>query len=491
MTPFTKTQDAARERPLQKAACALLACALVWPFAVQAQSLKPQTAKDGSTALVEVPVEPVTVGQAEGSEPVTGRTPTLDAAAIAAETDDGLTTGAVGPENLRQATVDGLRTVRHDDINEAPGLRLGTFILKPSLTQSVATERTKAGSSDSHRTYLETGLKGTLTSDWSLHQLTVTGDGAWQKTLSGIDTTEPRADINAELRLDISNDTTGTLTTGYNFEREESTDPNAISGATVQSGINRYSFGAGLKHDFGILRGSVRGDVYRYLYGDAELADGSTLSLADRDRWQGTLTSRVGYELSPALIPFLEAAYSKGAYDLRQDSLGYERDFNSYAGRAGVEVDLGEKLRGELAAGYERTEFEDARLAALGALTIDGTAVWSPQRGTDVNFGLATDIEPSTTAGQSGSIVYTLRSGVTHELSSVLTGRLSNSVSFRNYPSANQSQDQTIYTTGAGISWNLSRYLALNGDVSYELTKQNDTPNLGVARAGIGLTLRR
>lgn len=492
MTSFAHQTGGTGMSPVsRKAALALLACALAWPFAAQAQSLTPVTSPNGTTTLVETPDDPATTAAAIEEQPASGRTPTVDNAAFQDGDPDERTTGSVDPDNTRQATVDGLRSRLDTDRNEAPGLRLGTFILKPALTQSIASERTKTGDVSSTRTYLETSLRATLTSDWSRHQLQITGDGAWQKNLSDTEATEPRADLNAELRLDIGSNTIGTLSTGYNFEREESTDPNAISGASVQSGINRYSLGAGLRHDFGVLRGSIRTDLYRYLYGDATLADGSSLSLEDRDRWQGTVTARVGYELSPALVPFLEAAYGKGVYDLRRDTLGFERDFSSYAGRAGVEIDLGEKLRGEIAAGYERTEFKDSRLAALDAFTIDGSATWSPQRGTDVTLGFATDIEPSTTAGQSGSVAYTFRSGLSHELRSSVVARLSNSVTFRNYPAGAVSGDETVYNASAGLTWDVNRYLALNGDVSYELTKPDGGSDTGVARVGVGLTLRR
>lgn len=492
MMPFDHQTGGAGVRPAsRKAKLALLACALAWPFASHAQSPTPVTSPDGAATLTEVTDGAATSTAAIEDQSSTGRVPTVDNAALQNIEPDEQTTGAVGPDNTRQATVDGLRSRLDTDRDEAPGLRLGTFVLKPALTQSIASERTKTGDTSTTRTYLETGLRATLTSDWSRHQLQITGDGAWQKNLSGTETTEPRADINAELRLDIGSGTTGTLSAGYNFEREESTDPNAISGADVQSGINRYSLGAGLRHDFGVLRGSVRTDLYRYLYGDATLADGSSLSLEERNRWQGTVTARVGYELSPALIPFLEAAYGKGIYDLRSDTLGFERDFDTYAGRAGVEVDLGEKLRGEIALGYERTEFEDARLEALDAFTVDGAATWSPQRGTDVTLGFATDIEPSTTAGASGSVAYTFRSGLSHELRSSLVARLSNSVTFRKYPSDAFLLDETVYNVGAGLTWDINRYLALNGDVSYELTKPDGSPDTGVTRVGVGLTLRR
>ncbi|MCV9966472.1 outer membrane beta-barrel protein [Pararhizobium sp. BT-229] len=467
------------------------------PSAASAQAVQPTPDGTGSTATGETATS------------ATGASPIAAANAAAAASPDALTTGSISTDigepllndptidedmartNLRENTVDGLRSQFDLERNDAPGIRLGTFTLKPTLGQSYNFESTKTGGSKESRSYLETGLKGTLTSDWSRHQLTVTGEGTWQRNVSGSGETEPTADIEAALRLDIGRDTTGTLKAGYHFEREDSSDPNAVSGASTQSGIDQYTLGAGIEHDFGILRGSAKVDFDRYVYGSVDLSDGSTLSLKDRNRNAGAVTVRVGYDLSPALIPFIEASAGKSIYDLRKDTFGFERSYDSYGGRAGVEVDLGEKFNGEVALGYQTYRFDDNRLDNLSGFTIDGLLNWSPQRGTNVAYGISTGIEPSTTPGDSGALAYTLSSMATHELRSNLVARLSNSLTFRNYPSGSISEDQRVWLAGAGLTWDINRYLALTGDVSYERTTQDTGPSTDVARVGVGLTLRR
>lgn len=460
-------------------------CALLSPHGVSAQAVVPVSG--GATAPAN-------------SGANTNATPAAQDAAITTgsiSTDAGeplLNDPAIDEDmartNLRENTIDGLRAQFDIDRNDAQGIRLGSFILKPTLGQTYNFESTKTGSSKEKRSYLETGLKGTLTSDWSRHALTVTGEGTWQRNVSGSGETEPTADIEAALRLDLSEQTTATLKAGYHFEREDSTDPNAISNASVQSGIDQYTLGAGIERDFGILRGSAKVDFDRYVYGNAELDNGGTLSLKDRNRNAGAVTVRVGYELSPALIPFIEASAGKSIYDLRKDTLGFERSYDSYGARAGIEADLGEKLSGEIALGYQTYRFDDNRLDELKGFTVDGLIRWSPQRGTDVTYGVSTGIEPSTTAGESGAMVYTLSANATHELRSALVARLSNSLTLRNFQSGTSS-DEKVWATGAGLTWDLNRYLALTGDVGYEHTTRDSGPATNVARVGVGLTLRR
>lgn len=470
------------------AAWLLAGCALFSPTTSLAQALLAPTDDTASTTAASTAVGTVAAPAVVPSAETTG--------SISTEAGEPLLTDPTVDEdlartNLRENSVDGLRQQLNIAQDAASGIRLGSFVLKPTLGQTFNFEKTKTGGDTESRSYLETGLKGTLTSDWSRHELSITGEGTWQRNVSGSGETEPTADLEAVLRLDISHDTTGTLKAGYRFEREDADDPNAIANATSQSDVNQYTLGAGIEHDFGILRGSAKVDFDRYTYGDVDLDNGTTLSRDDRDRNEGVLTLRVGYELSPALVPFLEASAGRSIYDLRQDTLGFERSYDNYGLRAGIEADLGEKLSGEIALGYETYRFDDSRLDELGGITIDGLVNWSPQRGTNITYGVSTGLEPSTTPGESGAMTYTLSSNGTHELRSNLLARWSNSLTFRNYPSGSPSDDERVWMTGAGLTWDVNRTLALTGDVSYERTTRETGPATDTARVGVGLTLRR
>ena len=391
--------------------------------------------------------------------------------------------------NRPEANIDNVRS-QFGDPYEPTGIRLGTFVLKPSLSQGLGYEKTKTGSTSESRTFSQTGFKGSLTSDWSRHQLTIEADGVYQRNISGTGETEPQFKLNSDLRLDLSDDTIANLTAGYSFERESSSDPNAIDGASAQSGVHGFTAGARVTRDFGVIRGTIDADLEREIYGSAKLANGNTLDLSDRNYTAGTLTGRIGFELSPALIPYLEASTGRSIYDDKRDSLGYERSASTLGARAGVEVDLGEKLRGDLGIGYKRAAFDDSRLAAIEAVSVDGTLFWSPQRGTDLRLGLRTEIEPSTSAGQSGYVAYETTAELTHELRENLVARLTGGYTWRDFPSSG-SADQTVALIGTGITWDINRWLAMTGDVSYELTRQSGGADTGITRAGIGLVLRR
>lgn len=395
-----------------------------------------------------------------------------------------------GRVNAPEAPVDGAGAANRDD-GEATGVRLGSFVLKPSLTQSLKSQKTTSGSDTAKRTFLETGIRGALTSDWSRHELSVTGEGLWQKNLSGDLSTDPGAKIDADLRLDLSHDTVAHITGGYEIGREDNTDPNAVSGASVQSDVQTLRSGASIQRDLGRIRGLIGLEADRSTYSDVTLSDGSKLDLSDRDRNAVTLRGRIGYELSPALVPYLEASVGKTIYDRERDFEGYRRSSTSYALRSGIEFDLGEKLRGEFGLGYENTSYDDARLTEIGALTLDGKATWSPRRGTDITAGLSTSVEDSTAPGESGGVVYRFNTEVAHELRADLVARLSGATTWRRYPSGSLIANATTYEVGAGLAYKINRYLELNGSIDYEWTRRDDGSRSDDLTAGIGLTLKR
>ncbi|MCX8996827.1 outer membrane beta-barrel protein [Rhizobiaceae bacterium BDR2-2] len=418
-------------------------------------------------------------------------------AATAAIADDdqmtrfGSTGDAIeGRINAPEAPMDGAGAANRDD-GEATGVRLGGFVLRPSLQQSIKGQKTTNGDRSERRTYLETGIRGTLTSDWSRHELSLNGESILQKNLKGDLSTDPASRLDAALRLDLPAETTATVTGSYAINREDNDDPNAIPGASAQSDVQTLTGGLALQRNLGRIRGLIGVDVERTTYSSVRLSDGTRLDLSDRDRNAYGIRGRLGYELSPALVPFLEASFRKTVYDSEQDANGFRRSSDSYAMRSGVEVDLGEKLRGEIGIGYETVSYDDTRLTEVSGLTLDGRLNWSPRRGTNVAAGLSTLVEDSTAPGESGGIVYRFNSEIAHELRDDLVARLSGATTWRRYPSGSLISNSTTYAAGTGLTYKVNRYLELNGSLDYEWTRREAGSNSSDLTAGVGLTLKR
>lgn len=447
-------------------------------------SIDPNAPDDGSSDDADLPLNGRRTANADGDGL------DADAAEFAREDLNQPVESPLNPAETNRDNADSPLTPADDGLGV--GVRLGTFTLRPTVNQSINRETERTASGKASRDYLSTAIRGTLTSDWSRHALTVTGEGTFEKTLSGRTSNsvdfEPAGQIDADLRLDLSNDTIGHVTGNYALEHENNSDPNAISGASTQSTVQRFGGGASLQRDFGVLRGTAALSVARAVYGNVDLSDGTSVSRADRDRtgFQGRV--RVGYELSPAIIPFIEFAAGRAVYDQRYDGSGYRRSSNNYTARTGVEFDFSEKLRGELGVGYVVAKYDDNRLDELGAVAFDGNATWSPRRGTDVDFGLRTTLQDATAAGENGWAEYRFTTAVQHQMRNDLIARLTGATTLRDFP---DSRDETSWQIGAGLTYRLNRYLDLTGDVTYEHEENSSGSPTKTVQIGAGLTLRR
>ena len=132
---------------------------------------------------------------------------------------------------------------------------------------------------------------------------------------------------------------------------------------------------------------------------------------------------RTGYEISPALTPFVELEFGHRFYDLDVDSNGFDRAATRIGARAGLELDLGEKFSGEFSAGWINEDLADPRLASVSGPSVSADLNWSPVRGTDRRPRRSTTVEGSTGADESGSILYASELTVERELRANLTGR--------------------------------------------------------------------
>lgn len=392
--------------------------------------------------------------------------------------------------NLRMNPVDGPRRTLRRTPEEGDGIRLGRFILRPTLTQRIVGERESGGGGSDERIFSETEGAFDLISDWSRHELAIRGSAIAQKNISGDGPTDPSADIDAALRLDLSGDTTATLRGGYSFFREDDSDPNALLDAIDQADVQEFTAGIGVEREAGLIRGSLDLDGARTLYGDATLTDGSTVSLDDRDQSSVTLTSRLAYVNGGVLTPFVEGDVTRTRYDETIDSGGFERSSWTYGLRSGLEIDLGEKWSGEIAAGYAWRDIDDLRLDSIDAFTLDGLVNWSPRRGTDVALALATDIESSTTPGLPGSVAYTVSATVDQQVRHDLVASLGGGVRLRQFEGTGY-EDEVIYNAEVGLSWSLNRYLDIVADAGYERTTREGGDDYDTARVGLGVSVKR
>lgn len=395
------------------------------------------------------------------------------------ETDD-ITTGVVrqgpvdselqggqGPESVRQGAIEARQRRPDENPFEAVGIRLGSFVLRSSLEQGiVATSNANSSAGGRSAVLSETTVRLNATSDWETHSATINAYGGVRKTLSGQEVKDLAGGIDGALELEFANDLRATGGLAYTVSPESATSPVVIAGPAERATLQTIDAALGLEKDVGNLRLGVAGEANREIYGNADLPGGGTLSQKDRNSTLYAGTFRLGYELSPALMPFGEVEYGRRVYDRTFDTAGFERSSIIAGARAGVELDMGEKFGGELSAGWMSENFDDDRLNTISAAVVAADLRWSPLRGTIVRLNGTTGVEGSTTPGESGSVLYAGRLSIERQMRADLTGLAALGLGWRDYPGTGD--HELGLTAEAGVTWWLSRYAGLTGRVRHE-----------------------
>lgn len=411
--------------------------------------------------------------------------PVTPAAPITNPTDpDGSTLGNIAVSPVQTGTP---ATIEQDPF--APtGIRLGTFDLNVSLEQAIGySDNVSNQAGGNGGAFSETTANATITSNWARHQWQTNLNGSYLRPFDGDEVDQPRLNIDSQLRLDLIDGYTLTTRGFYALSTQGFTSSTLVPGAVDNPLQANYGASVELQRTDRKLQLTVRGDIQRDEFEDTDLGGGLIQSEADQNNNEYRLTTRVGYEISPALTPFVEASYAMRDFDQQTDRNGNQRDSDIFELRGGVEMDLGEKLAGELAIGLVNEAFDDPALEDLNAFTINGQLNWSPQRDTQVALTLGTQTNNSITANESGSIIYNGRLGVDKQI----TDRLSVNA-FADAQVETNDDENTTLQVGIGAQYWVNRFMAITSQVDYQRFQTN-APNssFNATSAQVGVLLQR
>ena len=443
----------------------------------------PQTAADRLSVNQRLEAQRRAALEGLDDETTTG---TVPVGTVDAEIDDRIDPGAEAVE-----PIEGLDRTPEENPYAALGIRAGSFLLRPSIETGVTWTSNANSTPTPESAFLsETTLRLNAQSEWAQHSATVEAYGTFRKSISGAPVKETEAGIKGNLEIDLGHEFRALAALDYSIKPESASSPVVITGTVGRPLRQNLSGSVGLEKDAGKFRFAATGKVDRSWFGDADLSTGGTLSQRDRNSTLTSFVLRGGYEISPALTPFVEAEVGRRFYDLRQDGAGFERSALRLGARAGVAVDLGEKLTGQLSAGWIREKPDDSRLAAISGATVDASVNWSPVRGTIVGLAGTTTVEGTTTPGEAGSLLYSGRLSVERQIRSNLTASAALGAALRDYSGSNGRE--TTLSAEAGLTWWLNRYAGLTGRLRHE-RMQSNLPDRGYSTNSVflGLKLQR
>ncbi|MBU0724743.1 MAG: outer membrane beta-barrel protein [Alphaproteobacteria bacterium] len=222
----------------------------------------------------------------------------------------------------------------------------------------------------------------------------------------------------------------------------------------------------------------------RLSFGDVNTSSGVPINNSDRDRWEYTGQVTGGYELVPGYSAQTAFSANSRIYDDEFDDFGLQRDSKGWRAEAGLGLDLGQVLRGDLLVGYMKQYYEDDSFADISGPSIRATLNWSPTRMTLIVPSLERSILETTILGASGIVRTAASLSMRHELQRNLIGY--GYVSYYNDDFENISGKSNTFETRWRLMYALTDNFYTGLQASYR-DKESDFPDGSFKEATVGV----
>lgn len=328
---------------------------------------------------------------------------------------------AVAQEFDRDRNISVLERPRPD--YDFGGRKVGGFTLLTELTAGVefndnvfATDD-EPGATDTSDVIASAVPRARLQSDWSRHALAGAVTVDRREFIDESDESVTNAQFLVDGAIDVRRTTQITASAQYdllNEPRTSSSSPRAIE-APVEFDVTTLQVGA--SHEVNRVRMELDYTVTTFDYDDAELAvGGAVVEQDDRDRETRVLTARADYALSPDRSIFVEASLDEREYDLDPPNALVDRDSNGWNMGVGVDFDLTNVARGEVAVGYVNQDIDDPLLKDINGVSVRGEVEWFVTALTTVTVGAGRTVEDTGVVGSAALFATTVSARVDHEL---------------------------------------------------------------------------
>ena len=357
---------------------------------------------------------------------------------------------------------------RDEDPYAQLGIRSGGMTYLPAIGESIGydtnpnrTQTLRRGSFLS-QTEAELGLQ----SDWSRHELKGQIRGAYDVYANNPEANRPEGAGQLGLKLDVTRDSFVQIDGRFLIDTQRPDSPDLNAAVRTRPIIATEGASLGFTQRFNRLIGTIQGTIDRADYEDARLSSGVTLDQSDRNLTQFGLRGRLGYELTPGLIPFVEVVADTRDYDRRIDFSGFRRSSDGIGGRAGTTFEITRLLTGEIAVGAIRRSYEDPRLRDLTSPLLNAALTWAVTPLTTVRATAQASVDETTVLNSNGvrtvrgtlEVAHALRRNVT------LTGGLTVSdAEYSGVPITEQG-----FGALARVDYKLTRWLGIRASYNYE-----------------------
>jgi len=343
---------------------------------------------------------------------------------------------------------------------DAAGLRVGSFLIYPSLAVSGVYDSNIFATSSNEESDFAYVLEPTLEveSDWGIHALGLRA-GARFGRFTDFDSEDfDNYFAFAQGRLDLPQGTVFGGSAGYERLQEDRTSPSAPD---TEDPVEFDLITARLQLAREVARLGARLNVAMRDLDFDDVGSGAALVEQDnRDRTEYTVGGRVSYETSPNLAGFVQASYNWRSYDLDTG-----RDSDGYRVEGGIALDFGGVTTGDLFVGYRSRDYDNPAFDDISGFTFGAEVEWNPTPLTSVGLLVTNIVEETATAGSPGYVETRLAATVDHELLRNLILSAEASYATQDYEEIDREDD--VYAAGVGAEYLINRYVSVEAAYTY------------------------
>lgn len=398
--------------------------------------------------------DPFTVEELESP---TGATPAASAAVPGKAAPD---SAAAEPAPAPSAPPKKKRKPAEEDPWQPAGIALGAFVLRPTVDVASGYDSNPRGVPHGKGSaYLRSSAALQVQSNWSRNSFTADLRGSYTSYFGAHDLDAPEASGTTLLRLDVSPQVTANIALRGAITEQNPFTPGLPANLKGRPLVYSTGTTVGATWKPSRLSLSLDGLVDRYDYQDLQLTNGTSVSSADQDFTAYELRVRAGYDVTPDLTPFVQAAVNRHQYDLRLDSSGVRRSSSGVAAVVGARYAPPGFFTAEGDVGYQDQRPDDRRLPDLRGPIFDLAVAYKLSALTTITLRGSSAIDETTLPGSPGALQYTTRLEVDHALRRWLI--LSGALGFERIDYTGVKLTQDLYSAELGLEWKLTPDLAL------------------------------
>jgi hypothetical protein len=335
----------------------------------------------------------------------------------------------------------------------APGGRIGTFIVRPSLAllqtydDNIFRESNKTGDF-----ITEIKPSATMQTDWNLHQIKAGASANFGRYrdhgsedyrdhsyfLAGRLDVDYGTYFSAELREEMRHEDRGALD-----------DPDGDRPVKYTDRSKKFDF----MRDLSILKLYISSAFHSFKFRNGE-ASGTVIDNSTRNRNETTLQARLALGLTDHYEIFLDGRYNRRKYDVSSTSF---RNSHGYEVRTGMAMNITGITRGDIFVGHMNRNYDGTGFQNINALNYGGSLLWNITEITSLRAQMDRQVLETSLANLSGLVRTGASVEIEHSPRENIIYQANVEMNEDAYRGANAaSRDNTTYRAGLGADYKMN-----------------------------------